>query len=274
MESLRGHADRIVVLEGDGTIVKKSFRGPDPEVSYQWALREFDRLQRFAEALVGVEGAGCPEAKELVQAVEPYIRMSRAEGEPMAQHLTGALEQRLLHQLADVIARAVLVYITEFEEPYFDLHFCNMIYDRSSEMVTFIDFGLPYPTEEMPMRLQALTPLEVTLGNLIGSSVFVSARPGSLHHRLRRRQALLLWRLVTHRLLLLAPGALTPGGLLAAAQVAYERPASQGRWYRRLWYRTAGSALARPRRTLEQACRSLEEFLPAASGGPSTSGRP
>lgn len=270
----RGQADRVVVLERDCTTVKKTFRGPDPEASHQLALREFERLQRFAEALVGVDGAGCPEAKELVDAVAPSIRMSRAEGQPVAEHLTRPLEQRLMNHLADVIARAVLVYITEFEEPYFDLHFCNMFYDRSSDMVTFIDFGLPYPTEEVPMRLQALTDLEVTLGNLIGSTVFASARPGSLRQRLRRRQALRLCRLVTHRLVLLAPGEFTPGGLSAGAQVAYERPASQGRWYRRLWYRTAGSVLARPRRTLKQACQSLEGFRPAPAAGPSTSGRP
>lgn len=251
---LQGERDRVVVLEDGGTTARKTFYGSDSEVVDRLARREFDRLQRFAAALVGVDGAACPEPKELIPGSAPSIRMSLAPGSMVSDLLVRPLGDDVLDRLADVIARASLVYVSTFDEPYFDLHFCNMFYDRSINVVTFVDFGFPYPNEELPAGLRRLTPLEVSVGNLIGSSVFESARPRIAHRRLQHRQALLLASLVAHHPAVVASGAVSPAGLLSAARVAYDRPAYRGGWYRRLWYRTAGGVLARPGWTVEAAC--------------------
>ncbi len=63
-----------------------------------------------------------------------------------------------------------------FEEPCYDLRFQNLLYDEATAVLTFLDFGIP---DRVDVRAFC-TPLEASLGNLVGSACYEMVRPARL----------------------------------------------------------------------------------------------
>ncbi|MDQ3432302.1 MAG: aminoglycoside phosphotransferase family protein [Actinomycetota bacterium] len=242
---LQSQPDRLVLLEADGETVRKTFWDGELAVREQHAIREADRLGLFREALQSTPHASCPRPIDLVAEPDAYsVRMSLVRGLPLPLHLrTARLEADLLAHLSSTLASALLVYVETFDEPYCDFHLRNMIYEPRTGVVSFLDFGMPNRPWS-PADLAALSPLEISLGNLIGSSMFESLRPRCWFRLRQHRQALALCWAVVERVSRLdhAAGAAGTGdvsadGVQRAAHLAFDRAAFTGAWYRQLWYR-------------------------------------
>lgn len=229
-EVATGPADRGIV---------KTFSGEPAELQHKLALREFERLRDFSRVLLDVEGASCPEPLELVTGHRPQLHMTRAPGVTLLVVLRErAVGAELRDHLAHVSAQALEAYLATFHEPYWDYQFDNMLYDERSDLLTFIDFGIP-PGDRAPSAERSAR--AVSLGNLIGSTIFQSARPAWILHRRQHRQALALCSAIAVRVLAEEPRQI--GDVARFARAAYVRSAWQGRWYRRLWYLAAAPFL-------------------------------
>ncbi len=251
---LQREPGRTVTLEEGGATVRKAFHGDAAAVLAEQARREFDRMSRFTAALADVDLAACPEPLELGTVPEPFVRMTRAAGVPMQDHLARTTWTPDTHRrVADVLRRALVRYVETFDEPYWDFILRNMFYDPDTGMVTFFDFGVPALYEPAIADLERLSSLEVSLGSLLASSVFEAGRPRRLSRRREHRQAPLLARTVLVRCLDESHG-LPVGidGVAAAARITYGLAASDGGRLRRAWYRSGGRLLARPGATLDR----------------------
>lgn len=242
-EVLQHRPDCVVTLDASGNIVTKSFTGPDLALQASNAQREFDRLRRFGAALEGVAGAACPEVLELVPGPPPEVRMARAAGTPLLAVLRRrTLDEESRRRLAATMAEGVAVYVAEFGEPYWDFQFGNVLYDENAATLTFLDFGIPpFSGMSPPQR----SPLAITLGNLIGSTIFQSTRPKWLWRIGQQRQAIALCSEVTRRAVPRDDPTWQMSELAQAANAAFRRSADQGPWYRRLWFRLAARTFAR-----------------------------
>jgi hypothetical protein len=241
-ELLQQSSRGTVVLEPGGATVAKTFFGAAPSLLWTLARREFERLERFSAALQDVEGAACPRPMELVGVSTPKIRMERAPGTPLPALLgERPFGPEARHRLVTTVIRALNVYVELFAEPYYDLHFGNMLYDPASRTLTFLDLGFPEGIPSAP----PVSPHDASLGHLIGSTIFESARPKWLRHQRQHRQSSLLCAAIVACFLDARHPGVTRTGLCEAAQAAYERYAFPGAWSRRVWYGSVGYLLAR-----------------------------
>jgi hypothetical protein len=245
---LQQDRNQTVILEEDGITVRKVFHGSEPGVASELAARELDRMQHFARALSDLPFATCPRPLELIPGERPQIRMERARGIPLQDHLNGASwEPGLDRHLAETLRSALIRYVQTFDEPYWDFIFRNMFYDPESRVVTFLDFAVPrlyLPALDSFMRH---SPLEISMGSLLASSIFEAARPKRMSRLREHRRAYRLAIATLDDLLQNADGlVLTTAGARQAALTAYGLATGYGSLARRNWYRYMGPLLARP----------------------------
>ncbi len=253
---LQREPGRTVTLEDGGAGVRKTFHGDDTAFLAQLAWREFDRMGRFRAALDDVDLATCPKPLEVGALPEPFVRMELAAGVPMQDHLARTTWSTDMYQrVAEVLRQALIRYVQTFDEPYWDFILRNMFYDANTGIVTLFDFGIPVLYEPAIPDLERLSPLEVSLGSLLASSVFEAGRPRRLSRRREHRQAQVLARTVLMRCLLASDGLpIGSEGVARAARITFDLAASDGGWLRRTWYRSCGRLLTRPGVTLDRLC--------------------
>ena len=257
MTILQRRAGCEVATAPDGRSVVKTFTGEPPELMRELALREFERLRDFGQALRDVGGASCPQPLELVDGAWPQVRMTRAPGATLWRVLRERpLASDTQTRLARVAAEALDAYVATFHEPYRDFQFDNMLFDERSGTLTFLDFGIP-PGDDAPAAER--TALAVSLGNLVGSTIFQSARPGWVRHRRQHRQALALCAAIVEAAAQ-SPGA---GDVARFARAAYLRSAWQGSMRRRLWYVVAAPLIGGRVRVGDQSHRPWPWPLPS-----------
>jgi hypothetical protein len=242
--------DRSVVVEADGTITK-TFTGARAQ---EEANREADRLRRFCAALEAVPGATCPTLLYLDG--PPWrVHMTRAPGVPLSVRLAGgALEDAERHAIADVLAVALTRYVCTFSEPYYDFHFRNVVSEAATNTLAFVDFGVPRELAGVLDELNRRNPIEVSLGNLVGSTVFEAMRPRSARvPRERRAQSFALARAVVAALVA-SHDVVTPAGVAVVARVGYRRSAHRGGVGRRAWYMARADATGQAARAIARVC--------------------
>jgi len=144
VEVLQTEPDRTVLLEAGGAVVRKVFHSDDPSTSLGLAEREFEILGRFQAALSDLPSSTCPRPLELGRGDEVYVRMERASGLPMQDHLDlRGWPKGMEQQLSTALRQGLIRYVQTFDEPYWNFIFRNMFYDAERRLVTFLDFGFP-----------------------------------------------------------------------------------------------------------------------------------
>jgi hypothetical protein len=237
-----------VVVEADGSTVRKVFHGPDQRTSLQFAEREFEIMSRFHEALRRVPFATCPRPLELVTADEVYLRMERAAGVAMQDHLhESTWAPKHYQQLAELLGLGLTRYVDTFHEPYWDFIFRNMLYDAQTGVVTFVDFGLPALYLPLLDDLKRCRPIEVSLAALVASAIFEAARPKRMTRRREHRHAFLLAKTTVERLAGNSEaGDFSVDVVRDRAGRLYALACGHGGGIRREWYRLGGRLLSRP----------------------------
>jgi hypothetical protein len=205
-------------------------------------------MAAYHNVLDSVDYATCPRSIEVGLGDEPYVRMEAARGIPLQDLLNSRQwKHELYDHVATVLAQALVAYVDHFAEPYWDFIFRNMFYAEEERLVTLLDFGIPRLYLPVMAELVQLPPLEVSLGSLVASSVFESARPKHLRRQREHRRAPILAALVLARVQdLRSVDAVRPDVVVHVARTAYRLASGHGGVARRVWYRTCGRAFARP----------------------------
>jgi hypothetical protein len=236
-----GFGRRVVLEDGRGS-VRKTFHDGPVELRRAQAHVEFARLRGFATALEGVPGVACPQPLELL-ADPPGLRMEHAPGTNLLDLLAGMrLDAGARARLAGLMAVAIGAYVRALGEPLPDFKLDNLLYEPAAGGLTFVDLGAP---QDAVPAAEGLSDYEVTVGDMLGSVVFQSARP---RHVLRRRQhaeSVALAVAVIDALRGGGAGPLRDAELHRAGRAAYRRCAFGRSARRSAWYATAGYLLAR-----------------------------
>ena len=245
---IQREGDRHVRVEADGTVTK-TFAGQNAQ---EEANREADRLRRFRAALDGVDGATCP-ALLHVDGPPWRVNMARVPGVALSDRLAGSLlTDAELGAIAAVLAAGVTCYVRTFAEPYYDFHLRNVVSDAATNTLAFVDFGVPAELEGALPMLDGHDPLEVSLGNLVGSTVFEAARPRSVRlPRANRAQSFHLAREVVDSFM---GSTVTSSGVAAVARLSYRQSARRGSLPRRLWYLARGDLAGQASRAIARIC--------------------
>lgn len=161
-----------------------------------------------------------------------------------------------------------------FGEPYWDLHFRNMLVTPRRHAVVLVDFDIPDPVDVRLELLRGISPIDVTLGNLLGSTIFNATRPNQLAYlRLRRQSVALAAATIAAcgELQGEAAPAVDARAVAQAARACLTLSGHYGSVMRRGWYRTAGRVLAvHASRPLPRSLQPLRAPTPrpvASAGG-------
>jgi putative peptidoglycan lipid II flippase len=228
-----------IEFEADAPVARKYFTGPDAAAR---ATYEFERMNAFADALAGHGRLDAARGIEVVEGPRPTLRMSRLAGIALTEHLARTkLTADDVAMIAGALHDGLTSYTTTTGEPYYDFHLRNCVHDAPTKRFGLIDFGVP----EHFAGAELGSALEVSLGNLVGSTVFEAARPYQLLRRRQRAQTLRVCAAVLASFQPGTDGDPTWAGIERAARVTWDRCAAKGGRVRRLWYRTAGYVLAR-----------------------------
>jgi len=250
---LQHEADRTVLLEADGTTIRKVFHSDARSTSIELAAREFSILERFNAALADEEHLTCPRPLQLGQGDEVYIRMERAAGSPMQDHLNLGLLPIAEAQLAALLSHGLFRYVDTFGEPYWDFIFRNMFFAADPGVVTFLDFGFPDLYLPRLDELRRRTPMEVSLAALVASAIFDAGRPTRMTRRREHARAFRIATLTLHHAVSdPASPEVSIDAVCACATALYALATGGGRRVRREWYLRIGALLARPTAKLGQ----------------------
>ncbi len=239
---LQAGPDRIITTNPRNGVVEKAFLdGPAVDRQHE-AEQEFQRLERLHSVVATVPGAASARPLELMLGPAPTIRMEAVPGRPLLEVLSSerVLPQRM-SEAAVTAGQVLMEYVTASGEPYPDFQFDNMLYDEASGTVGFVDLGVPDQGVPGP---SGMTPLEVSLGHLVGSTIFQSVRPKWLRRLRQRRQAAELCAAIVNYAARASASPVATDRIRLAAHDAYRRCAFGGSRGKRLWYATGGYVLA------------------------------
>lgn len=246
--SIQGR-DRLVEIDKAGQTVAKTYLRYSHETAVRQVEREVSYATRLSAALSNAEGLTCPGILEWDQSPPPRLVMKLCPGEALSNLLRQPGNQDIVFtEIADRIHRGLHIYINLFGEPYHDFGFHNMLYDKTTRVLTLLDFGLPARLDETHWN----SPLEASLGNLVACACYELVRPSRLFSPKRGYRTLLQAALAAFE------GEVCKCRIHAAVQSNLERLTRTGSSGRRKYYSTFGAAMVR--RYLD----SLGLRLPAA----------
>ena len=172
---IQGHDGPVLIDEAKGTVTKIYLRCSHEE-GVRKAEREVYCAARLRESLSRVDGVSCPQIIASELSVPPRVVMQLCPGEMLSSYLrrVGPRDGRIAG-IAQRIHDGLEIYARLFEEPEYDCCFQNLLYDESSGVLTFLDFGLA-PAIGGPEG----SAFERILGKLVGWAFFDLVRPSHL----------------------------------------------------------------------------------------------
>ena len=243
---LRANPQRRVTADRERGVVDKTFLGGDPVARLHEAEVEFHRLQRLCDVVGAYPVAAAARPLELLPGPPPTVRMTAVPGRPLLEVLRWeALPRERLEEIAATAGRVLVAYVAASGEPYPDFQFDNLLFQEKT--VGFVDLGVP---DQGIADLPGVTALEVSLGHLVGSTMFQSARPKWLLRLRQRRQAAELCTAIVEYVNRTSPTSVRARNIRLVAHDAYRRCVLGGSWRKRIWYGTVGYARATRMRPL------------------------
>jgi hypothetical protein len=225
-----------VEIDEVGQTVTKTYLRYSHEIAVSQVEREVSHASRLSAALSDADGLACPDILDWNLTPPPCLVMTLCPGEVLSSMLERPGKPEIaVAEIADRIHRGILVYTSLFKEPYHDCGFHNMLYDETSKVLTLLDFGMPARIDET----QWSSPIEASLGNLVGCACYELVRPSRLHLAKRGFLDLLQAVLATFE------DEACKCRIRAAAQSNLKRLTHAGSAIRRKYYDTIGAAMIR-----------------------------
>jgi hypothetical protein len=234
-----------VAFDPASMLVCKRARASVAAEAPEQAKREYDYLQRFSAVLAPEPYLHCPRPVR-VEPEQGRIWMTYCPGSQLHHVLAESNDDIKAHldHLAEQVARAVVLYVREFDEPYHDLTTWNMLYQPSIRTLSLVDFA----GRSRSRHAGDQASLEASLGYFIGSSTYhtVRARRASLlnlaYWNRQERLAVEVLRILT------ASYGLCPSPMRQVSSREYRYLAGRGGIRRHLWLATVGQVLFTRRR--------------------------
>lgn len=250
---VRGHDGPIEIDETRQTVTK-TYLYLNRETAVEAAKREVTCALRLYEALSRIDGLSCPRILASDFSPPPRVTMGLCPGEPLSQFLRriGKRDARRM-EIAGKIHDGLLIYTRLFDEPYYDFCFQNILYDEATAVLTLLDFGIPFGVDIDRDR----SPLEASLGTLIGCAWYDVARPVNL---LAPNPNYLE---VIRAILAAFEGGVSKPQVFALARAAFLRLTTAGSILRRSYYKTAGAVVSRRYVNRLQASPASPDFASA-----------
>ena len=232
--TVRG-CDGTVDIDLVGRIVTKTYLHPDRQTAIRNVQREVAYASRFAEALANLEGVDCPKIIAWELSTPPRVVMELCPGEALSD-LLWRLEgnDTRIARMSSRIQSGLEVYTRLFDEPYYDFCFNNMLFDEHSGMVTFLDFVIPV----MPVIGGTDTPLEASLGRLVGCACYTIARPTNLFSSKAAYLGLMQAIMANFE------NRVRSDRVYACARAVFSRMQVSGSRMRKSYYRTVGTLIS------------------------------
>lgn len=168
--------------------------------------------------------------------------MERVPGIPLLtwlrRHPIGA---PMRSRLATTMAHCLEAYVEIFEEPYYDFQMDNMLYDEDSGTLALVDLGIP----DGRASSYGVSPYDASLGNLVASTIFQSARPRWIVHRRQHERACALCADAVMAVARSERPSVTIKGVQDSARAIYDELAFAAPASRRIWYASLGYLVAR-----------------------------
>lgn len=231
--TVRG-CDGTVEIDRVKRLVTKTYLHPDSKTALRNARRDAAYASRFFDALDGVEGVTCPRIVACEQSTPPRVVMELCPGEELSEFLLrmDVRDARIAH-ISGRIQSGLEVYIRLFGEPYYDFCFNNMLFDEDSGTLTFLDFVIPArPPVDSPE-----TPLEASLGWLVGCTCYTLARPAFLFSSGAAYLAL------TQAVMTAFEGTVDSDRVYARARAVFSQMCDSGGLFRRKYYGAVGALI-------------------------------
>jgi hypothetical protein len=231
---IRGRDGPLEIDEVARTVTKTYLRS-----DHHTAIRKVERAaayaSRFFETLSRRAGVTCPRiiARDLFP--PPRLVMELCAGQPLSLFLRRV--EKLDSQLPEIVHRihdGLDNYTCLFKEPYYEFCFQNILYDEATGIVTFLDFGFREGIDEKGEA----SPLEASLGNLVGRACYDMVRPSCLFAPNRGYFDVLKAVLESFG------GRVSSRRVCTLAQGVFTRLTSAGPAMRRSYYKTAGTIIS------------------------------
>ena len=230
---IRGHDGPVEIDEARRTVTK-TYLTLRQGIAAEKAKRESEYASRLFAALKPFKDLRCPRIHACELGAPPRIVMDLCCGEPLSRFLrrVGKSDSRAA-DIAEKIKRGLEVYVNVFDEPYYDLCFQNLLYDERLAVLTFLDFGIPHRASAP----DSCSPLEVSLGSLVGWACYEMVRPARLFSRRAGYMA------VMEALVAAFDGQVSKRHVDIMGRAVFARLIHSGSALRRIYYRTAGTPM-------------------------------
>jgi hypothetical protein len=231
---------RRVIQGNDGPLefdeskrtVTKTYELVDHEVAVRMVQREVAHTACLYRALARHDGLCCPRVLAWDVSAPPRITMEICAGEPLSKFLR-RVDRRDARsaEIAAKIHDGLEIYGRLFDEPYYDFCFQNILYDEATGVLTFLDF------DNRIDRNGKGSPLEKSLGNLVGWACYDMVRPSQVFLKPAYMD-------VMRAILSAFEGKVSKPRIRALARTDFVRLTGSGRLARRGYYATVGTAIA------------------------------
>jgi hypothetical protein len=172
---IAGHDGPVQIDEVKRTVTK-IYLYCRHEDAVRKAEREVSHATRLLDSFSRVDGLSCPRIIAWEQSFPPRVIMQLCPGEVLSSYLrrVGKRDGRIA-EIAHKIHDGLEIYTRLFEEPDYDCCFQNILYDESSRVLTFLDFGLA-----PPIVGSEGSAIEAMLAKLAGWACYDLVRPSRL----------------------------------------------------------------------------------------------
>lgn len=231
-------ADAIVERIGDGTTVRKSYRGLPVDRRRILARREFDALKRTTYALSSIEGIRVPRPVR-VEEHTGAVEMEFIDGERLDQAISSnsGNSPDTLEQMANSLADALLSLSDELSIEELDFSLRNTLVENDQSLV-LIDFTA---REQLSSRPPGASGIEIALASFLTSSLTYRIRRSSLFQIREGRRLRSLSITLMNRIRGARPVDIRR--IRAITWQYYWRQAGNRGWKRHLWFHSFGMIL-------------------------------
>ena len=232
-------AQSSIYICQDKAFVKKIFLNGSAEEKLKQASYEFKQLKRLTHKIknMKISGISCPKPIAVVEGSEPGIIMENCSGIELHKYFLNNNVSRLeLVSIAFRLCHAVISYVDEFDEPYWDFCGQNILYDEIKDELTILDFNEPDFKYDKSLSCQNLT---VSLGNFVGWELYQLSRPKNFFSRFFKSKT---YRELSELLIVQVKnqGEITIGDLQDVISFTYTRLSNKGNIKRKFWYKSMG----------------------------------
>lgn len=227
-------AEANVYLSKNGGVISKVYVRGKKTTRVKNAEQEFEKLTKLYKRLESLEGISCPKPVSVDISDNPVVAMENCKGQSLHHFIYKGDNSSIMYSLAGKLSQALLAYIDEFDEPYWDFCCQNILYEEASDELTLLDFN---PPNSLPPSIFLHENTAISLGNFVGWALYDSVRPNAIFNKYNN--VILAFSAMLMENVIKKSGC-ELNDVLHVMNLTYIRLGHKGSVFRRVWYGSAG----------------------------------